>query len=54
MRTGIQNTSASFAPQQDFPWYWSGDEFTGDRRNDIHLSIADKSAHRLAAERTRR
>ena len=41
-------------PQQDYPWYWPDDVFTGDRRNDIHLSIADKSAYRLAAERTRR
>ena len=41
-------------PQRDYPWFWPDDEFTGDRRNDIHLSIADKSAYRLAAERTRR
>ena len=41
-------------PQQDYPWLWCDDEFTGERRNDIHLSIADKSAHRLAAEGTRR
>ena len=41
-------------PQQDYPWFWSGDEFTGERRNDIHLSIAVKSVHRPAAERSRR
>ena len=41
-------------PQQDYPWFWRGDEFTGERRNDIHLSIAEKSVCRLAAERTRR
>ena len=41
-------------PQQDYPWLWCDDDFTGERRNDIHLSIADKSAHRLAAEGTRR
>ena len=41
-------------PQQDYPWYWPDDVFTGDRRNDIHLSVTDKSAYRLAAERTRR
>ena len=41
-------------PQEDYPWLWCDDEFTGERRNDIHLSIADKSAHRLAAEGTRR
>ena len=36
-------------PQQDYPWFWCDDEFTGERRNDIHLSIADKSAHRSMA-----
>ena len=33
-------------PQQDYPWFWRDDEFTGERRNDIHLPIAVKSAHR--------
>ncbi|MCY4451361.1 MAG: DUF559 domain-containing protein [Immundisolibacterales bacterium] len=36
-------------PQQDYPWFWPDDEFTGERRNDIHLSIAFKSAHRSMA-----
>ena len=36
-------------PQQDYPWFWRDDEFTGDRRNDIHLSIEFKSAHRSIA-----
>ena len=36
-------------PQQDYPWFWCDDEFSGERRNDIHLSIADKSAHRSMA-----
>ena len=36
-------------PQQDFPWFWCDDEFTGERRNDIHLPIAVKSAHRSMA-----
>ena len=38
-------------PQQDYPWFWRDDEFIGERRNDIHLSIADKSAHRSMAGR---
>ena len=41
-------------PQQDYPWFWNGDAFTGDRMNDLHLSIGAKSAYRLATERTRR
>ena len=38
-------------PQRDYPWFWPDDEFTGDRRNDIHLSLAAKTAHRFAAGR---
>ena len=34
-------------PQRDYPWFWPDDEFTGDRRNDIHLSLAAKTAHRF-------
>ena len=41
-------------PQEDYPWLWCDDEFTGERRNDIHLSIADKSVNRPATERFRR
>ena len=40
-------------PQQDYPWFWCDDEFTGERRNDIHFSIAEKSMHRQAVERIR-
>ena len=32
-------------PQRDkaeFPWFWDGNSFTGDRLNDIHLTIAEK------------
>ena len=41
-------------PQRDYPWFWNGGAFTGDRVNDVHLSIAAKSAYRRAAERSRR
>ena len=41
-------------PQRDYPWFWNGGAFTGDRVNDVHLSIAAKSAARLTAERSRR
>ncbi len=30
----------------DYPWFWSGMEFVGDRVNDIHLTIAEKQAAR--------
>jgi hypothetical protein len=30
----------------DYPWFWSGKDFVGDRVNDIHLTNADKQAAR--------
>lgn len=30
----------------DYPWFWDGNSFTGDRLNDIHLTIAEKQAAR--------
>jgi hypothetical protein len=32
--------------QADYPWFWSGDTFVGDRVNDIHLTNAVKEAAR--------
>ena len=29
-------------PKKQYPWFWKDGEFTGDRLNDIHLSINDK------------
>ena len=29
-------------PKEQYPWFWQDGEFTGDRVNDIHLSINDK------------
>jgi hypothetical protein len=26
----------------EFPWFWNGSEFTGDRVNDVHLTIEEK------------
>ena len=33
----------------DYPWFWDGNSFTGDRLNDIHLTIAEK--HKARASR---
>jgi hypothetical protein len=33
----------------DYPWFWDGSSFTGDRLNDIHLTIAEK--HKARASR---
>jgi hypothetical protein len=30
----------------DYPWFWSGKDFVGDRVNDIHLTNAEKQAAR--------
>lgn len=33
----------------DYPWFWDGNSFTGERLNDIHLTIAEK--HKARASR---
>ncbi len=33
-------------PRDQFPWFWNGDTFTGDRVNDVHLTNAEKQAAR--------
>lgn len=35
-------------PKADFPWFWSGSTFSGDRVNDVHLSVAVKQKAREA------
>lgn len=35
-------------PKADFPWFWSGSTFSGDRVNDVHLSVAEKQKAREA------
>ena len=32
--------------EAQFPWFWKNGKFTGERVNDVHLSIADKRAAR--------
>ena len=32
--------------KEDYPWFWNGQTFTGERRNDCHFSNADKQAAR--------
>ncbi len=34
-------------PKKDFPWFWNGSEFTGDRLNDIHLTQEQKEKARI-------
>ena len=34
-------------PKEDYPWFWRGDQFTGDRINDQNLTIAEKHEARL-------
>lgn len=35
-------------PKADFPWFWDGKEFKGDRVNDVHLSNEEKQQAREA------
>ena len=37
--------------KDEYPWFWSGCEFIGDRVNDVHLKNADKQAARKARDR---
>jgi hypothetical protein len=32
--------------KSDYPWFWSGNKFVGDRENDVHLTNAEKQAAR--------
>jgi hypothetical protein len=41
------------APRRDkleFPWFWDGDTFKGERVNDRHLTNAEKQAARRASD----
>ncbi len=33
-------------PKEQFPWFWNGGKFTGERVNEVHLSIEEKKAAR--------
>lgn len=37
-------------PRTDFPWFWQGSTFTGDRLNDIHLTREQKQSARNASK----
>lgn len=36
----------SVRSKDDFPWFWSGKEFVGERLNDVHLTNTEKQAAR--------
>lgn len=37
--------------QDEYPWFWKGTEFIGDRVNDVHVSNAEKQGARKRAEK---
>ena len=37
---------AALLKDADYPWFWNGEKFTGDRVNDIHLKNEEKQAAR--------
>jgi hypothetical protein len=41
-----------YRSQDQYPWFWENGEFTGDRVNDIHLSINDKQKARKEKKQT--
>ena len=34
-------------PKEEYPWFWNGNDFTGDRVNDIHLTSEQKQKARV-------
>ena len=40
------NKKEPLRPKEQYLWFWQDGEFTGDRVNDIHLSINDKQKAR--------
>jgi hypothetical protein len=36
--------------KEEYPWFWNGKEFVGDRVNDVHLTSAEKLAARKEAK----
>jgi len=41
-----------FREREHFPWFWRNGEFTGDRVNDVHLTLDEKRAARNATGST--
>ena len=35
-------------PREEFPWFWRNGEFTGDRVNDVHLTIFERRFSRVS------
>jgi hypothetical protein len=33
-------------PIEEYPWFWNGNKFTGDRVNDVHLTLNEKNISR--------
>ena len=33
-------------PKDEYPWFWDGDTFRGERVNDVHTTIAGKQSAR--------
>ena len=34
-------------PKEEYPWFWDGDTFKGERGNDVHLPITQKQAAKM-------
>ena len=42
LTSGRPEDDAELRPQDDYPWFWRGGEFTGDRVNGVHLTVTEK------------
>jgi len=36
--------------KEEYPWFWDGGTFKGERENDVHLPITQKQAARTQAK----
>ena len=52
IKWGKDRGKEPFRPKEQYPWFWKDGEFTGDRVNDVHLTINDKQKARKEKKQT--
>lgn len=52
IKWGKDRGKEPFRPNEQYPWFWKDGKFTGDRVNDIHLTINDKQRPRKEKKQT--
>ncbi len=52
IKWGKDRGKKPFRSKEQYPWFWKDGEFTGNRVNDIHLTINDKQKARKEKKQT--